>query len=77
MRHAFISLAYICAQHLWALAQLSVSAHHTFSWLQVLVGADRNRDLVVLRINAPPEQLQPVTLGTSADLQVGQQVKGT
>lgn len=38
-----------------------------------LVGADRTRDLAVIRINAPPEQLRVVTLGTSMGLRVGQQ----
>ncbi|MEW5302865.1 MAG: hypothetical protein WDW36_005606 [Sanguina aurantia] len=38
-----------------------------------LVGADRTRDLAVVRINAPPEQLRVVTLGTSTGLRVGQQ----
>uniref|UniRef100_A0A7S3VP22 PDZ domain-containing protein n=1 Tax=Dunaliella tertiolecta TaxID=3047 RepID=A0A7S3VP22_DUNTE len=40
----------------------------------VLVGADKSRDLAVVKINAPPEQLRPVTLGQSAPLRVGQQV---
>ncbi|CAG9467886.1 unnamed protein product [Pedinophyceae sp. YPF-701] len=37
-----------------------------------LVGSDPSHDLAVLRIDAPPEVLQPVPLGTSADLRVGQ-----
>lgn len=39
-----------------------------------LVGADRARDLVVLSINVPPEQLVPVPLGSSRGLKVGQQL---
>ncbi|GLI70035.1 hypothetical protein VaNZ11_014773, partial [Volvox africanus] len=40
----------------------------------VLVGADRTRDLVVLQlVGAPPSALQPVQLGSSASLRVGQQ----
>lgn len=39
-----------------------------------LVGFDPDKDLAVLKIDAPAELLQPITLGTSADLQVGQKV---
>ncbi|GLC58336.1 hypothetical protein PLESTB_001347900 [Pleodorina starrii] len=40
----------------------------------VLVGADRTRDLVVLKLlGAPPSALRPVQLGSSAGLRVGQQ----
>ncbi|GIL87504.1 hypothetical protein Vretimale_1608 [Volvox reticuliferus] len=40
----------------------------------VLVGADRTRDLVVLQLlGAPPSALQPIQLGSSASLRVGQQ----
>ncbi|GFH25070.1 uncharacterized protein HaLaN_22972, partial [Haematococcus lacustris] len=34
----------------------------------ILVGVDKARDLAVLRINAAPEQLVPVTLGSSEGL---------
>ncbi len=40
-----------------------------------LVGLDRARDLAVVKVNVPAEQLQPVTLGTSSQLRVGQQVR--
>jgi S1-C subfamily serine protease len=39
-----------------------------------LVGAFPDRDLAVLRIEAPKEKLPPIALGTSRDLQVGQRV---
>ena len=39
-----------------------------------LVGAFADRDLAVLRIKAPPGRLQPIPLGSSRDLQVGQKV---
>ena len=39
-----------------------------------VVGAAPDKDLAVLRIEAPPEALQPVMVGTSRDLQVGQKV---
>jgi S1-C subfamily serine protease len=38
------------------------------------VGGDPNKDLAVLRIDAPREDLQPVELGDSRDLIVGQKV---
>ncbi|KOR29168.1 2-alkenal reductase, partial [Achromatium sp. WMS3] len=40
----------------------------------VLVGASPAHDLAVLRINVPFNAPQPVPIGTSADLQVGQKV---
>ena len=39
-----------------------------------LVGADRGKDLAVLRIAAPADLLLPVPLGVSADVRVGQSV---
>ncbi|MCC6210298.1 MAG: trypsin-like peptidase domain-containing protein [Burkholderiales bacterium] len=43
-------------------------------WPATLVGAFPDRDLAVLRIDAPRDKLKPVLLGTSRDLQVGQKV---
>ena len=37
-----------------------------------LVGAYPDKDLAVLKIDAPPEKLRPIPIGTSHDLQVGQ-----
>ena len=39
-----------------------------------LVGASPEHDLAVLRIKAPREELQPIAVGSSSDLQVGQKV---
>ncbi len=39
-----------------------------------LVGAYPDKDVAVLQINAPSARLQPITVGTSDDLQVGQKV---
>jgi S1-C subfamily serine protease len=39
-----------------------------------LVGAFPDRDLAVLKIDAPPSKLPPIAVGTSRDLQVGQRV---
>jgi S1-C subfamily serine protease len=44
------------------------------TWQASLVGVFPDRDLAVLRIDAPREKLRPVALGTSRDLQVGQKV---
>jgi S1-C subfamily serine protease len=39
-----------------------------------VVGAAPDKDLAVLRINAPKEKLPPIRIGTSSDLKVGQSV---
>jgi len=44
------------------------------AWKARLVGAYPDGDLAVLTIDGPKDRLQPVLLGTSHDLQVGQKV---
>jgi S1-C subfamily serine protease len=44
------------------------------SWPAKLVGAFPDRDLAVLKIDAPRDKLPPIPIGTSRDLQVGQRV---
>jgi S1-C subfamily serine protease len=44
------------------------------SWDATLVGAFPDRDLAVLRIEAPKDKLPPIVIGTSRDLLVGQRV---
>jgi S1-C subfamily serine protease len=44
------------------------------TWKAALVGAFPDRDLAVLRIDAPKEKLKPIAVGSSKDLQVGQKV---
>ncbi len=39
-----------------------------------LVGTDPDNDIAVLKINAPPEELYPVPIGSSENLRVGQRV---
>ncbi|MFN0058432.1 MAG: S1C family serine protease [Planctomycetota bacterium] len=39
-----------------------------------LIGYAAFKDLAVIRIDAPPEKLRPLKIGTSADLRVGQRV---
>ncbi len=43
-------------------------------WAARFVGAAEDKDLAVLKIDAPPQQLKPIAIGTSTDLQVGQKV---
>jgi S1-C subfamily serine protease len=44
------------------------------SWKARRVGVAPDKDLAVLRIDAPANRLQPIVVGTSKDLQVGQSV---
>ena len=41
-------------------------------WDAVLVGAEPNKDIAVLKIKAEPDHLPPLPIGTSSDLEVGQ-----
>lgn len=50
-----------------------ILADHS-AWKARLVGASPEDDLAVLAIDAPEDRLQPVMIGTSHDLQVGQSV---
>jgi S1-C subfamily serine protease len=43
-------------------------------WAASLVGVAPDKDLAVLKIDAPEERLSPILIGESADLQVGQKV---
>jgi S1-C subfamily serine protease len=53
-------------------ARVTLSDQSTFP--AQLVGAFPDRDLAVLKINAPPAKLPPIAVGASRDLQVGQRV---
>jgi S1-C subfamily serine protease len=44
------------------------------NWKARRVGVAPDKDLAVLRIDAPASRLQPITIGSSKDLQVGQSV---
>jgi S1-C subfamily serine protease len=44
------------------------------AWPAKLVGIAKDKDLAVLRIEAPKDQLFPIPVGTSEDLKVGQSV---
>ena len=49
-------------------------ADHSTPYKARFVGAYPDKDLAVLYIDAPKDQLRPIPIGTSADLQVGQTV---
>ena len=53
-------------------AEVTLSDHSTFS--ATLVGAEPDKDLAVLRIDAPKERLRPLAVGASGNLRVGQKV---
>lgn len=53
-------------------ANVTLADHSTYP--ATLTGADPTHDLAVLQIQAPPEKLPPLLIGTSSDLQVGQKV---
>jgi S1-C subfamily serine protease len=53
-------------------AKVTLADHSV--WEAQLVGAAPDQDLAVLYIRAPKNQLRPLAIGTSADLEVGQSV---
>jgi S1-C subfamily serine protease len=53
-------------------AQVTLEDHST--WDAHLVGYEADKDLAVLKIDAPAERLRPLSIGTSNDLLVGQKV---
>jgi S1-C subfamily serine protease len=54
--------------------QVSVTIHTGKSYDATFVGADPINDVAVVRIEAPADQLFPVTFGNSSELQVGMRV---
>lgn len=53
-------------------AHVALADHST--WQAELVGVAPEKDLAVLKIDVPADKLQPLPVGTSHDLQVGQDV---
>lgn len=53
-------------------ADVTLADHST--WPAELVGTEPDKDLAVLKIEAPPERLPAIAIGTSSDLEVGQKV---
>lgn len=54
--------------------QVQVTLANGSSYAADLVGQDPSNDIAVLKIDAPPEDLAPVTLGDSSQLRVGQKI---
>lgn len=55
-------------------SRVNVTMADNSTWKAVLVGVAPDKDLAVLQIDAPSHRLQPITIGQSRDLQVGQKV---
>jgi S1-C subfamily serine protease len=53
-------------------AEVTLADHST--WRAKVIGIAPDKDLAVLRIDAPSDRLRPIPLGTSDDLLVGQKV---
>jgi len=53
-------------------AEVTLADHST--WRAKVIGIAPDKDLAVLRIDAPRDRLRPIPLGTSDDLLVGQKV---
>jgi S1-C subfamily serine protease len=54
--------------------EVEVVLANSLSYSATVIGADQYYDLAVLRIDAPAEQLIPLELGDSTNLQIGQSV---
>lgn len=55
-------------------SQAQVTLHNGKKFMAQLRGAEPNKDLAVLKIDAPPEDLVPIEVGASSRLAVGQKV---
>ncbi len=55
-------------------SRIQVTMADESTWKAVLVGAAPDKDLAVVQITAPADSIFPITIGTSADLLVGQKV---
>jgi len=53
-------------------AQVTLADQST--WDAELIGIEPNKDLAILKIDAPADKLKPIPLGSSHDLRVGQSV---
>jgi S1-C subfamily serine protease len=53
---------------------LQVTLNDRSNWKARIVGVEPDKDIAVLRIDAPPAHLKPIAIGRSKDLQVGQRV---
>src|SRR5699024_12042728 len=54
--------------------QIRVTTRDGLSYAASVVGTDPTTDLAVIRLDSPPEDLQPATFADSSTVQVGQPV---
>jgi S1-C subfamily serine protease len=54
--------------------EITVSLYNGVSYPAVLIGQDPETDVAILRIEAPAEQLEPISWGDSQHLRVGQRI---
>ncbi|MBN2381426.1 trypsin-like peptidase domain-containing protein [bacterium] len=55
-------------------SKISVTCGEQLTYPARLIDADPDNDIALLKIDAPPDKLIPMKIGTSADLEVGQKV---
>ena len=55
-------------------SRVTITLQDQTTWDATLVGRSADKDLALLRIDAPAEQLHPLPLGDSGDLEVGRKV---
>lgn len=55
-------------------SRLEVTLADNSKWDAIVIGAAPDKDIAVLKISAPSEILQPIIIGESANLKVGQKV---
>lgn len=54
--------------------EIEVTLASTNSYLATLIGQDKEHDIAVLKIEAAADELQPIAMGSSSNLRVGQRV---
>jgi S1-C subfamily serine protease len=54
--------------------ELEIDFPSGFKTLAEVLGTDNDSDIAVLKVDAPPEELHPIPLGDSSQLQIGQTV---
>jgi S1-C subfamily serine protease len=55
-------------------SEVRVSLEDGSVWNGVIIGVALDKDIAVVRIDAPRERVRPITIGSSKDLRVGQKV---
>jgi S1-C subfamily serine protease len=55
-------------------SRVEVTLSDQSAWKGIVVGVAPDKDIAVLQISAPPEKLNPIAIGESSNLRVGQKV---